>query len=244
MNNNKLFFFILFFSVTFFVFAPAYAHKPIVSDGNNITFENALPIPDHKISWAIYEDLEPFQTKFYSFEAKQGDSFYSSIVIPKMERLQNFKPSLALVGEGIQIQNSHNIGVDLPSGGVVVYDYDGIIPSKEFYEPFGQTTYWDRQEVRISIPADGNYYIIVFDSRGLGGKYSLAVGTIEDFSMIDFVTILPTAWIQTKIFFEDYLSLGIFIGILGVILGLIARFGIKRIRKKRLIPHYSTKFKS
>ena len=48
-----------------FNFSPADAHKPIQSDGTNLTFENALQIPDHKISWVIYEQLDPFNTKFY-----------------------------------------------------------------------------------------------------------------------------------------------------------------------------------
>ncbi len=200
--------------IVLFNFSPADAHKPIQSDGTNLTFENALQIPDHKISWVIYEELDVFQTKFYTFDAKKGDSFYASIVIPKLDPLVAYKPSLALGGEGIQIQNIHNIDAELPSGGIVVYDYDGIIPSKEFYEPFGQTTYWDRQEIQISIPEDGTYYIMVFDSQGFAGKYSLAVGTIEDFSMGDFFTVLPSAWFETKLFYGDYVSLLIFFSIL------------------------------
>ncbi len=203
--------------LSFFVlfnFIPADAHKPIQSDGTNLSYQNALELPDHKISWVIYEELDIYQSKFYSFEAKQGDPFYASIVIPKLEPYEAYKPSLALVGEGIQIQNIDNIDAELPPGGIVVYNYDGEIPSKEFYEPFGQTTYWDRQEVRISIPADGTYYIVVFDSQGFAGKYSLAVGTIEDFSTLDFFTVLPAAWFETKLFYGDYLSISIFFALI------------------------------
>jgi hypothetical protein len=38
----------------------------------------------------------------------------------------------------------------------------------------------------------------------------LAIGTIEDFSGGDFFTILPKAWFDTKLFVEDYTSIGIF----------------------------------
>lgn len=221
--------------LSFFVlfnFAPADAHKPIQSDGKNLSYENALQIPDHKISLVVYEELEIYQTKFYSFEAKKGESFYASIVIPKLDHLESYKPSLALAGEGIQIQNIHNIDAELPPGGIVVYDYDGIIPSKEFYEPFGQTTYWDRQEIQISIPEDGTYYIMVFDSQGFPGKYSLAVGTIEDFSMIDFFTVLPSAWFETKLFFGDYFSLSIFFTLL---IGIPVLIILKIKRKKAVL---------
>ncbi len=231
--NKQLEFIALLSLIGIFSFTAADAHKPIQSDGKNLSFENAMQIPDHMTSWVIYEELDAYQTKFYSFEAKKGEPFYASIVIPKLDRLESYKPSLALAGEGIQIKNIRNIDADLPPGGAVVYDYDGIIPSKEFYEPFGQTTYWERQEIQISIPEDGTYYIIVFDLQGVPGKYSLAVGTIEDFSMIDFFTVLPAAWFETKLFYGDYFSISIFFTIL---LGIPASifFGIKR--KKIVLP--------
>ena len=229
--------FVILLVMTIFVSSSnaVYGHKPIQSDGTNTVYENALLIPDHKISWAIYEQLEPKQTKFYKFDAKEGDSFYSSIVIPKLDRLENYKPSLALIGEGIDINSIHKINGDLPPGGIVVYDYDGIIPSSEFYEPFTQTTYWERQEVRINIPADGTYYILVFDNQDMLGKYSLAVGVIEDFSLVDFFTTLPLAWIQTKIFFEDYLTVGIFFGaIFGIVSVIMITLVLRRKNKLKL----------
>ena len=225
----------------FFIFLialpPVYAHKPLQSDGSNTTFENALIIPDHKISWAIYEELDPYQTKFYSFDAKKGESFYSSIVIPKLERLENYKPSMALIGKGIEIQNIPELTERLPDGGKVVFNYDGVIPSEEFYEPFGQATYWERQEIQITIPQDGMYYLMVFDKQGFGGKYSLAVGKIESFSFIDFITILPTAWLDTKFFFEDYVSpLIFFLLVFGIPIGVILLRKRKKLRFQLLMP--------
>ena len=209
-----------------------FGHKPISSDGTNTNFQNSLEIPDHKISWAIYEQIEPYQTKFYKFEAQEGDSFYTSIVIPKLERFENFIPGLALISEEIKISSIHNINSELPPGGIIIYNYDGDVPSKEFFEPFTQTTYWERQEVRITIPSDGVYYIAVFDSQGVFGKYSLAVGTIEDFSMIDFFTILPAAWFQTKYFFEDYSSILMSIAIIMFIPTLVS---FRKIRTRQKI---------
>ena len=87
--------------------------------------------------------------------------------------------------------------------------YEGEFPGTEFYEPFGQVTYWERQEVITEIPVDGTYFIVVMDEKNQKGKYSLAIGTIEDFSAGDFFTILPKAWIDTKLFVNDYFSIGI-----------------------------------
>ena len=69
------------------------------------------------------------------------------------------------------------------------------------------------EDVNLELPVDGEYFIIVVDEKNQSGKYSLAIGTIEDFSGSDFFTILPKAWFDTKLFVNDYSSLGIFFGI-------------------------------
>ena len=76
----------------------AYGHKLIDHDDTHRGFESALQIPDHRISWAIYENLGPGEAKFYSFDAKHGDPFYASIVVPKTSGLEDYSPTLVLVG--------------------------------------------------------------------------------------------------------------------------------------------------
>ena len=86
-------------TIVFFVFAlvstsPVYEHKLISHDDTHTDFDSALQIPDHKISWAIYENLGTNEAKFYSFEAKNDDSFYASIVIPKINGLEEYSHRL------------------------------------------------------------------------------------------------------------------------------------------------------
>ena len=184
----------------------------------------------------MYEEING-DIRYYSFYGKQGDPLYASIVIPKLENLIEFTPSIAFIGveshldliEEFKILKPRtSFDFSLPQGyDAYVFDYDGIIPSKEFYEPFGQVTYWERQEINFDFPVDGTYYLAVFDENSTPGKYALAVGTIEDFSAYDFFTILPYAWFETKLFLNDYLSaisaILILIGLLGVIGFLIYR---------------------
>jgi hypothetical protein len=179
---------------------PAYGHKLISHDDTHRNFESALKIPDHRVSWAIYENLGENEAKFYTFEASEGDSFYASIVIPKIAGLEKYSPTLVLVGD-------ENFGKKK-------INYEKDFPGVEFYEPFGQITYWERQEFKTEIPADGTYFLVVMDEKNQSGKYSLAIGTIEDFSLVDFFTILPKAWIDTKLFVNDYNSITISILIL------------------------------
>ena len=208
-----------------FMNGPVYGHKLISHDGTNISFDNALKIPDHKISWAIYEDLGADGAKFYSFEANKDDEFYASIVIPKIAGLEEYAPTMVLAypsmlnDEESAILQTYN----------QKFPYEGNYPGDEFYEPFGQVTYWERQEIRTTLPEDGTYFIIVMDEKNQDGKYSLAVGTIEDFSGSDFFTILPKAWFDTKLFVGDFFSLGILFAIISAIPAILI---VKKIRKK------------
>ena len=208
--------------------SPVYGHKLIAHDESHRDFDNALKIPDHMISWAIYEDLGVNEAKFYSFEAKKGDPFYASIVIPKMNALENYSPTLVLVSPE-DIQNNDDDFNSLANA--KKFPYESNFPGNEFYEPFGQVTYWERQEIKMEIPMDGKYFIIVLDEKNQEGKYSLAIGTIEDFSDENIFLILPQSWWDTKIFVNDYISIGILfliIIILILIIGLVMKRKIKK----------------
>ena len=178
-----------------------YGHKLISHDNSHTNIENALNIPDHKISWAIYEDLNTNQAKFYSFDAEAGDSFYASIVIPKITELDDYSPTLILLTPESNDGSSQFTQQK--------FLYEGNFPGFEFYEPFGQVTYWERQEVNLVLPVSGTYVIVVSDEKNQQGKYSLAIGTIEDFTGEDIFLLLPKSWVDTKLFVGDYVSLGI-----------------------------------
>ena len=203
--------FLILFVLILISISPAYGHKLISHDDSHRDFASALQIPDHKISWAIYDNLGVGETKFYKFDAKAGDSFYSSIVIPKLDGLENYSPSLVLMNDDLFTGEASSLDIQ---SNIQKFLYEGDYPGNEFYEPFGQVTYWERQEVTTTIPADGQYFILVLDEKNQSGKYALAVGTIEDFSGSDFFSVLPKAWFDTKIFVSDYSSLSIGISIL------------------------------
>jgi len=201
----------------------AYGHKLISHDDSHRDFDSALSIPDHKISWAVYENLGANESKYYSFEAKKGDSLYASIVIPKISGLEEYSPTMILVNETEDQFYSEK------------FLYEGNFPGREFYEPFGQVTYWERQEITSEIPADGTYYIVVADEKNQIGKYSFAIGTIEDFSGRDFFTILPKAWFDTKLFVNDYSAIVIFFSILIAIVGIPTSYMIRKKIKRRKV---------
>ena len=220
--------------------ASAFGHKLIPTDGTNIDYESALNIPDPVISWAMYEELED-NALFYKFDAKKDDRLFSSIVIPKLDNLENFTPSLVLIGpstfldlvDELKVMDvDKNFDYPIPDGyDAYVFDYNGPSPSKEFYEPFGQVTYWERQEIDLEIEAPGTYYMAVFDKSGSYGKLALAIGYVEDFSGNDFVTVLPNAWLESRYFSEDFTPLVIFIGIVFGIFSLIGFLICRKIKQ-------------
>ena len=220
--------------------ASAFGHKLIPTDGTNIDYDSALEIPNPVISWAMYEELED-KALFYKFEAKKDDRLYSSIVIPKLDHLEDFTPSLVLIGPATFLElvdelkildTDKNFDYPIPEGyDAYVFDYTGSLPSKEFYEPFGQITYWERQEIDLEIEAPGTYYMAVFDKSGSNGKLALAIGYVEDFSGNDFVTVLPNAWLESRYFSEDFMPLVIFIGILSGIFSLIGFLIYRKIKQ-------------
>jgi hypothetical protein len=231
-------------------FQMADGHKPLKVIRSNNDFLTATDIPNHKISWGIYEELSGSNdVHYYKFAADQGDRLYSQLSIPKLEKFSTFVPSIALVGNDVSAVNlegrysvqeyAHDVG-DLPFAippgmRAIVVDYNGPIPSSEFYEPFTQTSYWERQEIVInSLPSVGTYYLVVYDRSIVqeAGKYTLAVGEIEDFSPLDFFTIIPSAWLDSKFFFEDYVSPTIAISLLVALPALITILLVKRLKRR------------
>ena len=195
--------------------ASAFAHKLIPTDGSNNDIVSALEIPDPIVSWAMYEELSN-NVLYYKFDAKKGDKLFSNIVIPKLDGLENFSPSLVFIAPSFAVNlitelkvldSTESFPFPIPDGyDAIVFDYDGVLPSKEFYEPFGQITYWERQEINLVVPVDGTYYLAVYDSSGDYGKLALAIGYVEDFSATDFMTVLPYAWFESRYFVEDYVT--------------------------------------
>ena len=222
----------------FFHVNTVYAHQLIFSDGNNTTMENALYIPDPQISWAMYGELEN-NVLFYKFEAEQKEPLYASLVIPALDGLEDFSPSLAIITQqqNIAMISSHtgekntDVPFVLPDGyKAIVFDYDGKSTDNVFYEPFTQVNYWERQEIRTENINPGTYYLAVFDTTG-NGKFTLAVGEREDFSNANFFDSFVRAWFETKIFFNDYITLVVSIIIVTIVFSGIG-YGIFRVVRR------------
>lgn len=165
----------------------ALAHRPIfVEPRSNTTRANAIPISDHDISWAVYAQLtDAGEVNYYRFEGKRGARVRIETLVPHIESLRDFGFDVALVGKGFEVTR---VPFALEEGeGVIVALDSGHDEARVFDEHFTQTSYWQRQSLRAQLPADGTYWIAVYDPRGRTGKYVLAIGEREVWGAEDMV---------------------------------------------------------
>lgn len=196
---------ILFLLATTFV---ASGHKYLETEGGNGR-EDPILVSDHQISWAAYEELKnEDQVDYYRFTANSGEEIYASLLIPKIDRLSQFKPELALIGPGFEegiTTKPAQFPLDVRNGEeFLVKRYEGS-NEESFFEPFTQTNYWEHQVIRKQVTEDGTYHLAVWSQEGKTGKYVLAIGEREAFGPQDILEY-PSVWWKVRIHNEKRLS--------------------------------------
>ena len=157
--------------------APALAHRPYFEE-NDIKADKPWQVDDPTISTALYATLDSQEdVDYFAFSGRTGQSILLSIVIPQIAGQEDFAPAMALFGPGLPAG-------DVP-GRVARADGTGVLrvePPGEattFYEPFSRTSYWNRQERRVTLPADGRYTVAVWHDGGRAGRYVFVIGDKE-----------------------------------------------------------------
>jgi hypothetical protein len=169
---------VLALSLSFVTVVPALAHRPYFEEediGPNAPWQ----VDDPTISTAIYATLESAtDVDYFTFQGQAGQVILLALTIPQIEGQADFAPTMALMGPSLP-------EADLPSR-VVRPDGAGALeiapepgPAPTFFEPFSRTSYWDRQEERVTIPADGRYVVAVWHPEGQLGRYVFVVGEKE-----------------------------------------------------------------
>jgi hypothetical protein len=160
----------------------AWAHQPFF-EKEDLTAEHALVIKDPTVSTALYATLGTADDMdFFSFTGRRGQRILIGMTIPQIEGQDGFAPTLALIGPGL-LQTGAGL---LPEAAWPLLEeaagFELLPPTAEastFYEPFSRTSYWQRQRQWITLPADGDYMLVVWHSGGDIGRYVLVVGDRE-----------------------------------------------------------------
>jgi hypothetical protein len=150
------------------------AHSPrMVAESVHLSMNTAYKIPDADISWALYAKLPSKSIEWYSFDLKAGQNVYVSMTVPQITGLENFAPSFAIVGQGL---NASKLEFVPSSMGALV-----VPPIAAKLEVHGGHGYWIRQNANVKAPFSGKYFVAVFHAASEAGKYVLAPGQREVF---------------------------------------------------------------
>ncbi|MFB0546748.1 MAG: glycerol-3-phosphate acyltransferase [Anaerolineae bacterium] len=157
---------------------PALAHRPYFEE-EDIAPEAPWPIDEPTISTAIYATLESAtDVDYFTFEGQTGQVILLALTIPQIEGQADFAPTMALMGPGLPETDlpAHVTHLD-EAGAMEIAPPPG--PAPTFFEPFSGTSYWERQEERVSLATDGRYMVAVWHPEGQVGRYVFVIGEKE-----------------------------------------------------------------
>jgi hypothetical protein len=157
---------------------PAEAHQPYF-EGEDWKPDAAYHVKDPTVSTALYATLERRDDVDYvRFTGRAGQSILIGLTIPQIEGQETFTPAFALIGPELPATRlPARIEMSSGTGAIILRAAPGEPTS--FYEPFSRTRYWERQEDRFVLPADGEYWVVVWSDAGQVGRYTLVVGDRE-----------------------------------------------------------------
>ncbi|MEZ4832088.1 MAG: hypothetical protein R2873_08825 [Caldilineaceae bacterium] len=160
----------------------ASAHQPIFEE-EDLSAERTLSIANPTISTALYATLDAEDdVDFFTFTAAEGTRVLIGMTIPQIAGQDEFAPTIALIGPGLPQKEKALLP---PSAQSLINADNGfdlfLAPTQAsaFFEPFSRTSYWRRQQTRVTMPADGTYTLIVWDAPAQMGRYVLVVGDRE-----------------------------------------------------------------
>ncbi len=186
-------------SVLMLLVSGAWAHKPVVVDGGPTTAATAYVIADPSVSQVGYHERTATQPElWFTFHAEAGDKLSLQAGVPKIDRYQDLRPVLALLGPGLP---SIDVPFELPAG------YGGILYSTldetpvVFNEEFTGTDSWQFAAHEPVLAQSGDYYLVGFTSNAQDGKFWMVIGTKEAFGFKDILS-LPSVLFKVRAFHE------------------------------------------
>lgn len=164
----------------------ASAHKPSYAN-NHTAPELAFEVIDPEISIALYAEMTcTAETLWLHMDTTGISEVWLELGVPQLERLEDYKPSLAIVADGLPEAGLDDLPFDVPDGmGATVIDTSDVDEPIDFFEPFTQTDSWILYREWVEVPENTDVYLVAFNPEEITGKLWVAVGLTEDFSDVD-----------------------------------------------------------
>lgn len=156
----------------------AEAHQPQCED-QDIGPDAPLRVSDPTVSTAFYATLVPQDdVDYFTFYGRADQRILLGMTIPQVEGQEDFAPTLALMGPGLPDADLPEVIVQpRRTGALLIEPPEG--EAESFYEPFSRTSYWERQEEIVTLPANGRYTVAVWHAGGDMGHYVFVIGSRE-----------------------------------------------------------------
>jgi len=162
-------------------------HNPVIVKTRN-SEEQPVVIARPEISYAYY-GLMTGEPHFYLIEADRPFRLYVNILLPDLRPKEPAIPR-------------HDLSFEIRRDSAVLHAASGRDSDwRRFYEPFGRDHYYLGPEFETSAPA-GAYVIKIFSSTNRG-RYALAVGKKERFTLWSLIGALLKARTLDRWFFKD-----------------------------------------
>jgi len=177
-------------------------HKPILPDSHKLDKEDPYVIDKPEISLAIYEELNN-KPHYYKIDSKKNFKLYVGILTPKLSSESEIPVEKKIYFDLLD-SNFNKIYFDKYPTGLKEGKFEGETDIWwKWFEPFGRKDYWVGPQIggngtnendnfksapeNHDYPA-GVYYIKIYNNENKG-RYSLAVGDKEEFSISDIVNL-------------------------------------------------------
>ncbi len=165
------------------VIPSAVAHVPDFGGGGD-SLDTATHIHDPLKSWVIYDELhESGEAHYFSTHLDEGQRLRLQFFSPD----QNFAPSVAIMGPGIEANDTLPSFVEIPSGSGALL-IEGERQEEAEYEPFTPASYYYFGDLDWQVTAHGDYFIAVFHTDQ-EGKYGMAIGYVEEFTLEEWLSV-------------------------------------------------------
>ncbi|UCB44913.1 MAG: hypothetical protein JSV25_11945 [Spirochaetota bacterium] len=164
----------------------AYAHRPVIVK-NNSSKQNPVLVERPEISWAYYGELDD-KSHYYRIVSEVPFNLYVNILVPDTDP------------EGRLIE-THDMSFQIFKNDTMIYTAEGKRSQwKRFYEEYGKDHYYMGAEYDQNAEA-GEYIVRVYNSANRG-KYSLAIGKIEKFTLVSLIDAIAKAQSLDEWFFK------------------------------------------
>jgi len=159
---------------------PVYAHRPVFTDDAATSPDTAIPLTEPHISQVVYREITDKTPQIWlTFEVPENFELYIQVGVPVIDRLETFRPAMALVGPGLP---SEEVPFEMPkSTEAKVFTTKDVAKPRFFNEHFTGTQSWILRSETIPLKKPGRYYLVAYSPNKQKGKLWLSIGKQESF---------------------------------------------------------------